>query len=68
LVVATSLRRMGHEQSAKKFLPLALVVAAVECAILALWVPVALNPFVGVGAEIAFLSIFPPLMKKEFGE
>lgn len=66
--MATSLRRMGHEQSAKKFLPLALVLAAVECAILAIWVPVALNPFVGVGAEIAFLSIFPALMKKEFGE
>ena len=68
LVVATSLRRMGHQQSANKFVPLALVVAAVECAILAIWIPLALNPFVGLGAEFAFLFIVPAFMKKQFSE
>jgi disulfide bond formation protein DsbB len=68
LVAAISLRRMGRQQSAKKLMPLALAVAAVECAILAIWIPVALNPFVGLGAEIAFLFIFPVFMKKEFSE
>ena len=68
LVVATSLRRMGHQQSAKKFLPLALGVVAAESLILALFIPVALSPFVGLGAEIAFLFIFPSFLKKEFSE
>src|SRR5271170_3001895 len=67
-VVAISLRRMGHKQSARKFLPLALVAAAAECAILAIWIPVALNPFVGLGAEFAFLFIFPVFVKKEFSQ
>ena len=67
-VVAISLRRMGHRQSARKFLPLAIVVAAVECAMLAIWIPVALNPFVGLAAEFAFLLIFPVFMKKKFSE
>jgi len=67
-VVATSLRRMGHQQSAGKFVPLALVVAAVECAILAIWIPLPLNPFVGLGAEFTFLFIFPAFMKKQFSE
>jgi hypothetical protein len=67
-VVAINLRRMGHKQSARKFLPLALVAAAAECAILAIWIPVALNPFVGLGAEFAFLFIFPVFVKKEFSQ
>lgn len=68
LVVASSLRRMGHQKSARKFLPLALVAAAAECAILAIWIPLPLNPVVGLGAEIAFLFIFPVFIKKEFHE
>jgi len=67
-VVAISLRRMGHQRSAKKFLPLALLVAVVECAILAIWIPVALSPMVGLGGEFAFLFIFPAFMKKQFSE
>ena len=67
-VVAISLRRMGHQQSAGKFVLLALVVAAVECAVLAIWIPLPLNPFVGLGAEFAFLFIFPAFMKKQFRE
>ncbi|MGA7079160.1 MAG: hypothetical protein WBQ43_23105 [Terriglobales bacterium] len=67
-VVAISLRRMGYRRSARKFVPLALVVAAVECAILAIWIPLPLNPFVGLGAEFAFLFIFPAFMKKQFSE
>jgi len=67
-VVATSLRRMGQQKSAGKLVPLALIVAAVECAILAIWTPLPLNPFVGLGAEFAFLFIFPAFMKKQFSE
>ena len=67
-VVAISLRRMGHQQSAGRFVPLALVAAAVECAILAIWIPLPLNPFVGLGAEFAFLFIFPAFMKKQFSK
>ena len=59
---------LGHQQSAKKFLPLALGVVAAESLILALFIPVALSPFVGLGAEIAFLFIFPSFLKKEFSE
>lgn len=67
-VAAISLRRMGHQRSAGKFVPLALVVAVVECAILAIWIPLPLNPFVGLGPEFAFLFIFPAFMNKQFGE
>jgi len=67
-VVAISLRRMGYRQSANKFVPLALLAAAVECVILAIWIPLPLNPFVGLGAELAFLLIFPVFMKKKFSE
>jgi len=67
-VIAGSLRRMGQQKIAKKFLPLALVVATAECAILAIWVPVALHPFAGLAAEIAFLFIFPVFLRKEFSE
>ena len=66
--MAISLRRMGHHQSSKKIVPLALVVAAAESLILALFIPLPLSPFVGLGAEIAFLFILPVFMKKEFSE
>jgi len=68
LILASSLRRMGHRGSARKFVPLALVIAAVECAILAVWIPLALNAFAGLGAEFAFLFIFPVFLKKQFSE
>jgi hypothetical protein len=65
LVVAVSLRRMGHQQSTKKVLLLALGAAAAEAAIL-FFTPDALARGVGIGAEIAFLLIFPVFMEKEF--
>jgi hypothetical protein len=67
LVVAVSLRRMGHQQSTKKVLLLALGAAAAEAAIL-FFTPDALARGVGIGAEIAFLLIFPVFMEKEFSE
>jgi len=65
LLVAISLRRMGHQQSAKKVMRLALTVAAAESALL-FFIPEAVSRLVGFGAEIAFLLIFPVLMEKEF--
>ena len=67
LVVIISLRRMGHQQRAKKVMLLSLGAAVVELAILFL-VPDALSRLVGFGAEIAFLLIFPVFMEKEFSE
>jgi hypothetical protein len=67
LVVVISLRRMGHPQSAKKVLLLALGMAAAEAAII-FFIPDALSRLVGFGAEIAFLLIFPVFMENEFSE
>jgi hypothetical protein len=67
LVVAISLRRMGYQQRANKVIFLALGVAAVEAAIL-FFIPDVLSRLVGLGAEIAFLLIFPVFMEKEFSE
>jgi hypothetical protein len=67
LVVVVSLRRMGHLQSAKKVLLLALGMAAAEGVII-FFIPDALARLVGFGAEIAFLLIFPAFMEKEFSE
>ena len=67
LVVVISLRRMGHQQSAKKVMLLALGAAATEMVILFL-VPDVLSRLVGFGAEIVFLLIFPVFMEKEFSE
>jgi len=58
---------MGHPQSAKKVLLLALGAAAAEAAII-FFIPDALSRLVGFGAEIAFLLIFPVFMEKEFSE
>jgi len=55
LVVVVSLRRMGHPQSAKKVLLLALGMAAAE-AVIIFFIPDALARLVGFGAEIAFLG------------
>jgi hypothetical protein len=67
LVVASSLRRMGYQQRAKKVMFLALGAAAVEAAIL-FFIPEALARLVGFGAEIAFLLVFPVLMEGQFTE
>jgi hypothetical protein len=67
LVVVISLRRMGHPQSAKKVLLLALGMAAAE-AVIIFFIPDALSRLVGFGAEIAFLLIFPVFMENEFSE
>jgi len=67
LVVVASLRRMGHPQSAKKVLLLALGMAAAE-AVIIYFIPDALSRLVGFGAEIAFLLIFPVFMENEFSE
>ena len=62
LVVASSLRRMGYQDRAKKVMFLALGLAVLEGAML-FFVPGALPGFV---AEIAFLLFFPDLMEREF--
>ncbi len=67
MVVATSLRRMGHEQRAKKVMRLAYGVALTEAVILAL-VSGGVVRLVGLVGEIGFLLFFPPLMEKEFKE
>jgi len=67
LVVVVSLRRMGHPQSAKKVLLLALGMVAAE-AVIIFFIPDALARLVGFGAEIAFLLIFPVFMENEFSE
>jgi hypothetical protein len=67
LVVVVSLRRMGHQQSAKRVLLLALGMVAAE-AVIIFFIPDVLSRLVGFGAEIAFLLIFPVFVEKEFGE
>jgi hypothetical protein len=67
LVVVVSLRRMGHPQSGKKVLRLALGMAAAE-AVIMFFIPDALARRVAFGAEIAFLLIFPVFMENEFSE
>jgi len=63
--VAISLRRMGYQQNAKQVVLLALGAAAAEAAIL-FFIPDVLSRPVGLGAEIAFLLIFPVFMENEF--
>ncbi|HEY2168150.1 MAG TPA: hypothetical protein VGJ30_00880 [Candidatus Angelobacter sp.] len=67
LVVASSLRRMGYQERAKKVMLLALGAAAVEAAIL-FFIPEGLARLVGFGAEIAFLLVFPVFMEGQFTE
>jgi hypothetical protein len=67
LVVASSLRRMGYQQRAKKVVLLALGAAAIEAAIL-FFIPEALARLVGFAAEIAFLLVFPVFMEGQFAE
>ena len=64
-IVAISLRRMGHQQTAKKVIFLALGFAVVEATIL-FFIPETLTGLVGFGAEIAFLLVFPVFMENEF--
>jgi hypothetical protein len=66
LVVAVSLRRMGHTQRARKVLILALVVAIAEVLILS-FVPERVGGLLGLAGHIFFLLFFPPLMEGEFG-
>ncbi len=65
MVVATSLRRMGHQESARKVMLLAFGVAVIEVVIL-LVVSDGVGTLVGLGGHIGFLLLFPPLMEKEF--
>ena len=67
LVVVISLRRMGHSQSAKKVLLLALGMTA-AMAVIIFFTPDALSRPVGIAAEIAFLLIFPVFMEYAFSE
>lgn len=64
-IVAISLRRMGYQQAWKKVISIALGFAVVE-AIILFFIPESLTGLVGLGAEIAFLLIFPVLMENEF--
>ena len=64
LVVASSLRRMGHQDRAKNVMFLALGFSVVEGAML-FFIPGAPTGFV---AEIAFLLFFPVLMEGAFRE
>jgi len=66
-IVAISLRRMGHHQIARKVFSLALGFSVLE-AIILFFIPDTLSRLVGVGAEIAFLLIFPVFMEHEFRE
>ena len=66
-VVAISLRRMGHQPTAKKVMLLALGMSALEAAIL-FFIPDVLARLVGFGAEIVFLLIFPAFMENAFRE
>jgi hypothetical protein len=65
LVVADSLRRIGHRKKARNVLLLGLGLAALEMTVVFL-VPDVVGRLIGLGAEIAFLLIFPPLMEGEF--
>jgi hypothetical protein len=67
LVVVISLRRMGHQERARRVRLLALGMAVVEAVIL-FFVPDALTRVIGLAAEIAFRLIFPTFMEKEFAE
>ena len=67
LVVASSLRRMGCKDRARKVMFLALGMSVVEAAIL-FFIPDVLSRFVGFGAEIAFLLVFPVFMEGPFSE
>jgi hypothetical protein len=67
LVVASSLRRMGRQQTAKKVILLALGATAAE-SVIVFFIPDALSRLVGLGAEIAFLLIFPIFMENEFSK
>jgi hypothetical protein len=65
LVVAASLRRIGHQQKARKVMILAFVVGTVEAAILS-FVPDGVGRLIGLAGHICFLLFFPPLMEAEF--
>ncbi|HET9792787.1 MAG TPA: hypothetical protein VFR08_15945 [Candidatus Angelobacter sp.] len=65
LVVAASLRRIGHEQRARKVMILAFVAGIAEVAILS-FVPEGVGHVLGFAGHIGFLLLFPPLMEAEF--
>jgi hypothetical protein len=65
LVVAASLRRMGHEQRARKVMILAFVIGIAEAAILSL-VSDGVGSVIGLAGHIGFLLFFPPFMEGEF--
>ena len=67
LVVAISLRRMGHQQRAKKVVFLAVGVSLIEAAIW-MFIPDAVSGLVGIAGEIAFLLVFPVFMEGEFSQ
>ena len=65
LVVVISLRRMRHQQQAKKVMFLAVGISLIEAAIFMV-IPDAVGSLVGLAGEITFLLIFPVLMQGEF--
>jgi hypothetical protein len=65
LVVASSLRRMGYQDRAKKVMFLALGMTVVEAAIL-FFIPEEGWRALAFGAEIAFLLVFPVFMEGLF--
>lgn len=64
-MVAISLRRMRHQQRAKKVMFLAVGISIIEAAIL-MFIPDAMARLIGFAGEIAFLLVFPVFMQGEF--
>lgn len=67
LVSVVNLRRFGYPLKARRILLWTLLVAAVLSVVLIV-TPDILGRFIGIGAEIAFYMIYPPLQEKEFEE
>jgi hypothetical protein len=67
MIVADSLRRMGHKERAKKVMLLASMAAVIE-AVVIFFVSEGVARLVGFAGEIGFLLFFPPFMEKEFEE
>jgi hypothetical protein len=67
LVSVISLRRMGYPLRAKRIFLWTLAAAAVLAAVIVL-TPAIFGRLIGLGTDIAFYLIFPPLQEKEFAE
>jgi hypothetical protein len=67
LVSVINLRRFGYPLKAKRILLWTLLAAAV-LSVVFIVTPDILGRFIGLGAEIAFYKVYPPLQEKEFDE